>query len=269
MRIFDRIDPTTLDRRELQLWLLAASTIMILSTGMALLMYPAVFSGPVVLAASTMRRIFFGFCGLSILLAAYFLDRHFVMRQLRKQLLEEQARNLALRHQASADLLSTLPEFSHFQDRLPMEVRRASRTGQPLSLLIAGLAPSRELTDEKEIAAAFGDAAKTIIRRLRREDSIYLFTRGVFGILLPGAPANAAFRVADRLSEGLGDAAGASDRFSFEVRVVNYPEHTATAWDMEQAVRLFFSEHRLRPPGIEEEDPVPVPVTTDLGSAAQ
>jgi GGDEF domain-containing protein len=252
MRLFDRIDPGTLDRRELQLWLLAVATIIILAAGMALLMYPAVFSDPVILTGSTMRKAFFGFCGLSILLLGYLLDRHFVVRQLRRQLIEEQLRNIALRHQASADLLNTLPEFSHFQDRLPMEIRRATSTQQPLSLLITCLKPSRELTDEGEIAAAFGDAAKAMIRRLRREDSIYLLAPGVFGILLPGAPSNVAFRVADRLGEGLHDASGASDRFSFEVRVVNYPEHTATAWDMEQAVRTFFSEHRLKPPGLEE-----------------
>jgi GGDEF domain-containing protein len=263
MNIFDHVDPRSLDRREFQLWILAITTIAVLAGGMALLMYPTVFSEPVVLEGSTLRKVFFGFCGLSTLLVAYLLDRHLTMRNLRKQLLEEQIRNIALRHQASSDLLNTLPEFSHFQDRLPMEVRRASSTGQPLSLLIVRLAASAEFSDQNEVSTAFGDAAKAMIRRLRREDSIYLFTPGVFGILLPGAGSSAAHRVADRLAEGLHDASGASDRFTSEVQVINYPEHTETSWGIEQAVRLFFAEHRLKPPGTEAE-----PALTEAASRA-
>ncbi|MFB3922207.1 MAG: GGDEF domain-containing protein [Terriglobia bacterium] len=253
MRVFDRIDPANLDRRELQLWLLAIGTIVIMATGMALLMYPAVFSSPVVVAGPTVRKAFFGFCALSILLVAYLLDRHFAMRQLRRQLTEEQLRNLNLRQQASADLLKTLPEFDHFRDRLPMEVRRAMSTSHPLSLVLVRLQASRELSDPSEIWTAFGDAAKSMIRRLRREDSIYRFSPEVFGILLPGANADSAYRVADRLAEGLSDASGASDRFTFETHIVNYPEHTDTAWDMEQAVRVFFAQNQLTPPGLTEE----------------
>jgi GGDEF domain-containing protein len=253
MRIFDRIDPANLDRRELQLWLLAVGTIAILAAGMALLMYPTVFSNPVVVTGPTMRKAFFGFCGLSILLVAYLLDRNIVMRQLRKQLMEEQVRNLNLRQQASVDLLKTLPEFDHFRDRLPMEVRRAMSTGRPLSLVLVRLQAARDFSGPSEIWTAFGDAAKSMIRRLRREDSIYRFSPEVFGIILPGANADSAYRVADRLAEGLSDASGASDRFTYETHIVSYPDHTDTAWDMEQAVRVFFAQHQLSPPGLAEE----------------
>lgn len=188
------------------------------------------------------------------------LDRHLAMRNLRKLLLDEQMQNLALRRQASHDLLKTLPEYSHFQDRLPMEVRRASGTDQPLSRLVVRLVSAPEISDQNEIWAAFGDAAKALTRRLRREDSIYLFAPGVFGILLPGAGSDAAYRVAERLTEGLHDALGASDRFTSEVRVITYPEHTESAWGIEQALRLFFTEHRLMPPGVDNE---PLPVEAD------
>lgn len=260
MRVFDRIDPTNLDRRELQLWLLATVTITVLGAGMALLMYPTVFAQPVVVTGPTMRKMFFGFCGLTILLVAYLLDRHYAMRQLRRRLVEEQERNRALRQQASVDLLDTLPEFSHFQDRLPMELRRAATTEQSLSLLVVHMKAARGLTDQNEVSTAFGDAAKSMIRRLRREDSIYLLAPQVFGIVLPGASAEAAYRVADRLGEGLSDASGACERFSHEIRVINYPEHTATAWDMEKAVRDFFTQHQMKPPGLEE---APEPVAAD------
>lgn len=253
MEVFDRIDTKTLDRRELQLWLLAVTTILVLTGGMALLMYPTVFSEPVVLTSGTLRKAFFGFCCLSGLLVAYLLDRQMVMRNLRKQLASEQLRNVALRYQASKDLIDTLPGFSHFQDRLPMEVRRAGGAQQPLSLLIVRVKTAKEISDQNEIASSYGDAAKAIVRRLRREDSMYQFAAGVFGVLLPQASAGAGYRVADRLVEGLQDASGASNRFASTVQIINYPEHTETASGMEQGVRQFFTEHQLPPPWVEGE----------------
>jgi len=247
MRVFDQIDALTVERREWHLWLLAMAVIIILAAGMALLMYPTVFSSPIVLAGPTLRKVFFGFCTLSILLVGYLLDRQLVIRQLRRELLEEQAQNIRLRHQASCELLETLPDFSHFQDRLAMEHRRAMTIHQPLSMLIISLSPAHGVSDPKEIDASFGDAAKAVLRRLRREDSIYLFRPGVFGIVLPGTRGGYAYRVAERLGAGVRDAAGASGRFSFDVRVVNYPEHAASAREMEQVARSFLPAGALAP----------------------
>ena len=247
MRVFDRIDPTTLDRRELHLWLLALTVILILATGTALLMYPAVFANPIVLSGPTLRKTFFGFCALSILLAGYFLDRQLTIQQLRKQLVEEQDRMMQIRQEASAELLESLPGISHFQDRLAMEFRRAFSTQQSLSLLTVQLRPSHELFDETEIATSFGDAAKALLHTLRREDSIYQFRPGAFGILLPGVSAAAAYRVSDRIADRLWAASGASERFSFEIGVINYPEHIATAREMEKAVVSHFPANQPEP----------------------
>jgi len=65
VRLFDTIHPDQLDRRELQLTLLACCTILVLGAGLALLMYPLVFSH----SSSILRNAFYGFCGLSALLA--------------------------------------------------------------------------------------------------------------------------------------------------------------------------------------------------------
>lgn len=248
MRVFDRIDPTTLDRRELHLWLLAITVMLVMATGMALLMYPTAFSDPIILAGPTLRKTFFGFCALSLLVAGYFLDRQLMIRQLRKQLVEEQNRMMQIRHEASAELLESLPGISHFQDRLTMEFRRASSTQQPLSFLVVQLNSACELCDAKEIATSFGDAAKALIHTLRREDSMYQFRPGVLGILLPGVSAADAYRVSDRIADRLRAASGASERFSFEIRVVNYPEHIATAREMEKAVASLLPENQPAPP---------------------
>lgn len=251
MHIFDRIDPASLDRRELQLWLLAFTVIFVLAVGMALLMYPTVFSNPVVLTGHTQRKAFFGFCALAILLLGYLVDRHVMITNLRRQLMEEQRKVLQVRHEASSDLLSSLPDFAHFQDRLTMEYRRAATTQQSLSLVVVILKSSYTASDPMEVSAAFGDAAKALMRKLRGEDSIYLFSPGVFCIVLPGVTAKNAYLVASRLSEGLQDASGASSRFSFQVQVFNYPEHAKTAREMEEAVRPFIPKQY---PGVSVEE---------------
>ncbi len=237
MRLFDQIDPRTLDRRELHLWILAMTVIFVLAIGVALLMYPTAFSRPVNLEGLPVRAVFFGFGGFSLLSMGYFVDRQVVIRNLRRQLHDQQQKVEQIRQQASADLLTTLPSLNHFRDRLAMEYRRASNARQSLSLLVVELKPSRNHSGPKETETAYGDAAKTLMRKMRGEDSIFLFAPGLFGIVLPSVNPHGAYSVRDRLMEGLEFAAGASERFSFTIRVVNYPEHVATAREMEESIR--------------------------------
>lgn len=258
MKVFDQIEAATIDRREWHLWLLAATIIFVMSSGLALLMYPTVFSNPVILSGSTLRKAFFGFCAISILLIGYLLDRHWVIRQLRKALAEESQRNLRFRQQASIDLLASLPGFAHFQDRLAMEFRRAANIQKPLSLLTVSLTSSPTLSDPGEVSTAFGDAAKALVRRMRVEDSMYLFQTGVFGIIVPGVNAQDAYRLADRLGESLHDASGASNRFSSDLRVINYPEHVEGAREMELMARAGLTESRTdAPPGADSKPSEP------------
>lgn len=240
MRIFDRIDPLNLDRRQWELWVLTLAVILILAVGMALLMYPTAFSNDLIVSGATKRKVFFGFCALSVLLVGYLLDRQIVINQLRQRVAEERQQVRIIRHESSVDLLATLPGFDLFRDRLAMEHRRAASTHLPLSLLVVQLKPSPQLPDKDEIDTAFGDAAKSLTRKLRAEDSLYHFPPRVFAIVLPGVGTANAYSVSRRLAEGLHDASGASTRFLFEVHVINYPEHAGTAREMEEAARSLF-----------------------------
>jgi GGDEF domain-containing protein len=233
MKIFDRIDSSSLDRREMQLWILALTMILILSMGVALLMFPMAYSHPVDLTGIPARAIFFGFCALSALVVGYFIDRQLVIRSLRAELNIRKHQVEVMRKEASTDLLTTLPGLTIFRDRLAMEHRRAAHTQQHLSLLAVELKPSNALIGTGEVEIAFGDAAKTMMRKLRGEDSIFLLSPGFFGIVLPAVTASAAYDVRDHIMEGLHDTAGVSYRFTFSVTVVNYPEHAATAREME------------------------------------
>jgi GGDEF domain-containing protein len=240
MRIFDQINPLNLNRRQWELWILALTVILILAVGMALLMYPTALSNDLTVSGTTKRKIFFGFCALLVLLVGYFLDRQIVINQLRQRVTEAHQRVAEIRHEASVDLLASLPGFDFFRDRLAMEHRRAASTHLPLSLLLVELKPSPQLPDKDEIDTAFGDAAKALTRKLRAEDSIYYFPAGVFAIVLPGAGTENAYRISTRLTEGLHDASGASTRFLFDVNLINYPEHASSAREMVEAARSLF-----------------------------
>ena len=242
MHIFDHIDPSRLERRDAQLWVLAIAMLLIFAAGIALLIYPAAFAGPVILSAHVLKRVFVGFCVLSMLVVGYLMERRIQIGRLRRRLREEESRRQRLLNEASADLLATLPAMEHFRDRLAMEFRRAAHAQLPLSLLMVSIAPARRLTDPGDVIMAYGDAAKAMIRKLRGEDSIYLFRPGVFGVVLPGVVAANALLVRERLSAGLAAASGDVPRFTSYLESVNFLEDVATAHQMEKAAKSFSPE---------------------------
>ncbi len=241
MQVFDRIDPGKLDQRDAELWVLALAMILVLGGGLALLMYPAAFSNPVTLSGVSVRGIFFGFCVLCVLLVGYLMEREFVLRHLRKQLEEERTRTTRLLSQASADLLDSLPGHGEFRARLELDFGRAAAFKQPLSVIVARLKASKQVVEAGETSTAYVDAVKAIIRKLRGADSIYLVAPSVLAIILPGVFGDHAGRIAERLAEGLVDAAGANNRFIYDLRIINYPEHTASAGEMEQKAESYFA----------------------------
>jgi len=238
MEIFDKVDPKTLERRHWQLSMLSLGLIVVLAAGMALLMYPAVF-GSNASAGATTRTLFFGFCALCVLLVAYLLNRQFVVRHLRKDLVEQKTEMLHLRHEASTDLLGTVPGFSHFQDRLIMGFRRAAQTGEPLSLVLVRLKPTHMFDGPAELSVALGDAARVLLRKLRADDSLYRLSPTAFAMVLPNTAAADMNLVATRVSDGLTDASGASNRFTFDLEKVNYPEQVSSAYEMERLADAF------------------------------
>src|SRR6266576_5370325 len=135
MGTLNRKELDRLERRELQLTILAAAFVLVQAAGLAMFMYPLVFLRPVG-NKWTLRVAFFGFCALTLLFVGYLLERQRTVRKLKQQILEELERNIELRLQASADLLHTMPDINHFWDRLTMEYRRAMTMQKNLSLLL-------------------------------------------------------------------------------------------------------------------------------------
>jgi PleD family two-component response regulator len=183
--------------------------------------------------------LFFGFCALCALVVAYLLNRQYVVNQLRRNLVEQKTEMVRLRQEASADLLGTLQGFSHFQDQLTMGFRRAAQTSEPLSLVLVRLKPSPMFDSPPEVSVALGDAARVLLRKLRTDDSLYLLCSGAFAMVLPNTCEADMKQVASRVAEGLADASGASNRFTFDMQVVNYPEQVSTAYEIERMADAF------------------------------
>ena len=245
MRFVDRMPSGNLERREMHLILFACSAIIVLAGGLALFMYPVVFSQTGLAPSRTMSIAFFGFCALSILLAVYLLDRQATIGRLRQQIGEERRRYSEALKQASAELLEALPNFSSFQDQLSMEYRRDAAVKQNLSVLVITTKVHQALSEPSQSMSFLGDAAKAISRKLREQDSLYLLAYGHLGVILPGLDRLAAQRISARLVEGLTDALGVNNRFSFKVDAISYPEQASSARDLELAVTDLLPENGL------------------------
>jgi GGDEF domain-containing protein len=232
VRLFDKIHPEQLDRRELQLILLACSTILVLGAGLALLMYPVVFS----YSSSMLRNAFYGFCGLSALLAVYLVDRQVTILHLRRQIAEASRRAAETKIEASAELLNAIPNLNSFKDRLAMEYRRAAAANQVLSVLVITVVLPEEVSSTPFAISLLSDAAKAISRKLRGQDSLYVLRPHCFGTILPTVSRAVAERISSRVAEGLADAAGATNRFTYKINVVNWPANAASAHELQEAV---------------------------------
>ena len=231
-----------LERREFQLSLFACSAIAVLAAGLALLMYPAVFSGRDTTTNKAPQVAYFGFCALATLLVAYIMDRQRTIHRLRVQLAADRKRSTEALRQASADLLSTMPNYNTYEDRLTMEFRRAVAAELKLSVLVISIKLHSAFSEPTLGMSALGDAAKAISRKLREQDSIFILRPAHFGVILPGIGQAGVERATARIADGLSDAAGANDRFSFKIDAISYPEQTSSAHDLDLVVAGWLPE---------------------------
>ena len=238
---FDRNELDRLERHEQHLTILAAIIVLVLAGGVALLMYPLVFVRPDEGNKWPMRFAFIGFCVLCVLFVGYLLDRQRTVRKLKQHLLEELDRNVELRNQANVDLLHTIPDLNHFQDRLAMEFRRSATTEHKLSLIVVKTKLLRVAPDSNEGRMALGEAARAISRKLRPTDSIYLLASGIFGMVLPETETAIAKKIVARLDEVL-RAVGGSNGFSLEISMFNYPDDVSSAHELDQKVSSLLPE---------------------------
>jgi diguanylate cyclase (GGDEF)-like protein len=235
MGTLNRAQLETLERRELQLTILASAFVLVQAAGLAMFMYPLVFLHPVG-NKWTLRVAFFGFCALTPLFVGYLLDRQRTVRKLKEQILEELDRNVTLQHQASVDLLQTMPDQNHFWDRLTMEFRRAMTMQKTLSLLLVKAKSANASAKNDETSEAWSDAAKAMSRKLRPTDSIYRLSTDLFALVLPETDVLNAKRIAVRLQEEL-QGIRAKHNLAFDITAHNYPQHVKSSHELEDIVK--------------------------------
>jgi len=252
MATLNRTELDKLERRELQLTILAAAYVLVQAAGLAVFMYPLVFLHPVG-NKWTLRVAFFGFCALTVLFVGYMLDRQRTVRKLKQQVLAELERNVTLQHQASVDLLHTMPDQNHFWDRLTMEFRRAMTMQKTLSLLLVKAKAASAPAKSEPSSEAWSDAAKAMSRKLRPTDSIYRLSVDVFALVLAETDGLNAKRVAVRLQEGLQEVR-AKHNLAFDITAHNYPEQVSSSHELEDIVKSLLPEQD------EWAAPVPAPV---------
>src|SRR6266581_6935926 len=205
MGTLNRKELDRLERRELQLTILAAAFVLVQAAGLAMFMYPLVFLYPVG-NKWTLRASFFGFCALTLLFVGYLLERQRTVRKLKEHILGELERNIALKHQANMDLLGSMPDASQFWDRLTMEFRRAKTLQKTLSLVLLKVNIGTGNGKNPDMSAVGSACAKAMARRLRPTDSIFRLSPDLFGGVLPETDSMNGKRVAVRLQEELQNA---------------------------------------------------------------
>ena len=228
-----------LERMDWELWVLAIAVISILAFGLILFMFPAVFGEQEGAEVTILQKSFFGFCILILLLNVYLIQRQAGIRKLRRTLREEQSRNIALRMQLAAqDLMASLPGEDRFEDALAMEFRRARGANSPISLLGIRVTPAATLTERQGQMAALGDSAKALLGKLRKEDGIFHWGDGVFGIILPGIDPKEASAVKKRMEGTLSDVSGAAERFAHDVQLATYPKDADSMHRLKELAKI-------------------------------
>ncbi len=230
----EETDLRALERREGQLWLLAIVMITVLAAGLVLTAWPMLRSGQ----ADRTQKAFLGLVVLTLLFNAYLIERQGKIKKLRRRLIESEARNLAVVLQASKTLLASLPGEEQFNDRLAMDVKRATALGQPISVVAFKIEMPADSAEELK-SEAWGQAAELIVPHLKEGESLYRRAEGVFCMLHVACPHDDAEHAAATLGEALAtDERMMKLAARIRTRVTTYPDDTQSLHEMEQlAVR--------------------------------
>jgi diguanylate cyclase (GGDEF)-like protein/putative nucleotidyltransferase with HDIG domain len=134
---------------------------------------------------------------------------------------------------ARTDPLTLLPNRRGFRELLDLELERARRSGEPMSVLAGDLDHFKDVNDRA--GHHVGDAVLQRVAALLREgvrqvDAPARIGGEEFAVILPGTDAHAAFAVAERLRCHLRDAfADATVPITISFGIASHPAHAETA----------------------------------------
>ena len=141
-----------------------------------------------------------------------------------------------LQETARTDTLTAMPNRRAFDERLALELERAARTGEPLSLLMGDIDHFKALNDRFGHAA--GDAAlaslgRVLMSECRAIDTPARIGGEEFAVLLPSTDAAAALYTANRLREAISRITDSDNRpLTISFGVAEHPGDAPTARDL-------------------------------------
>ncbi|HMJ01479.1 MAG TPA: diguanylate cyclase [Conexibacter sp.] len=140
---------------------------------------------------------------------------------------------------ARSDPLTQLPNRRGFRELLDLELERARRGGQPVTVIAGDVDHFKDVNDRA--GHHVGDAALQRVADLLREgvrkiDVAARIGGEEFAVILPGCDAHAAFAVAERLRCSLRDAfADATVPITISFGIASHPAHAETAASLVRA----------------------------------
>ena len=216
----------SLERQDWHLWILAMLLMFVLGISLLSFMFPSVFWLSRANNISTPERAFFGFCVLLALTLVYMLQRQATIRRLKRSLFQAQIAASEAEEQVHLISLTSLPELNQFRDSLAMEYRRATHTGDSLSVVLLDLGA---LSEHK-----LGHSAHLVRQMLRLHETLFRLSPQRFGLILPVMRSADVTDFANQVTERLRRALPGEEISS---TVIVYPEQAASLTELEGRLR--------------------------------
>ena len=219
-----------LERQDWHLWILAMLLMFVLGISLISFMFPTVFWLGDELAVGTPQRAFFGFSILLALTLVYMLQRQATSRRLKRSLYMAQVAASEAEQRAHLAAFTSLPELGQFRDSLAMEFRRASHTGDHLTVILLDL-PA--LSQEK-----MGRFAHLVRQALRPHETLFRMSEKRFGLILPGMRSQEAAAFADQIKDRI---RLLLPEGGISATAVVYPEQAESLMELEGRLRALVS----------------------------
>ena len=216
----------SLEQQDWHLWILAVLLMFVLGVSLLSFMFPTVFWLTREADVATPERAFFGFCVLLALTLVYMLQRQAMVRRLKRSLYLAQLAASDAEQRVRLVSLTSLPELNQFRDSLAMEFRRASHTGDSLSVVLLDLGTAIE--DD------LGQMAHLLREMLRPHENLFRLSPQRFGLIVPLLSAADVTAFANQMTERLRRAMPSIEIAS---TVIVYPEQATSLAELEGRVR--------------------------------
>src|SRR5246127_1407755 len=199
-----------LERRDWELWLIVSLTGVLVATGLAAILFPALFlkHDNMHFEVTVSRPLATGLFTLLALLNTYLVTKRLEIRRLREQLLSSTIQQELIRQQSFTDPLTEIYNRRSLEDIAGRFISHAKRLKNPLSLLLI------DVDRFKNVNTKFGhltgdvvlaDTAALLKSSVRGSDAVFRYGGDEFLIILADTSRAGAVKVIERIRSYLID----------------------------------------------------------------